>query len=118
MLINLSNHPSADWNETQLAAAGKFGEIRDLPFPQIDPTLSPKQINELAAQYLLQVQTIASPREAVVHIMGELTLCYNLVGMLKSAGYTCLASTSERKVKDLGDGKKEVTFDFVQFREY
>lgn len=118
MLINLSNHPSADWNETQLAAAGKFGEIRDLPFPQIDPTLSPKQINELAAQYLLQVQTIASPQEAVVHIMGELTFCVVLVDMLKGAGYICLASTAERKVKDLGDGKKEVTFDFVQFREY
>ena len=118
MLINLSNHPSTDWNETQLAEAGKFGEIYDLPFPQIDPTLSPKQINELATQYFLQVQAIASPREAVVHIMGELTLCYQLVDMLKSLGYTCLASTSERKVKDLGDGKKEVTFEFVQFREY
>lgn len=118
VLINLSNHPSTDWTETQLAAAGKYGEIRDLPFPQIDPTLSPKQINELATQYLLQVQTIAPPQEAVVHIMGELTLCYQLVHRLKSLGYTCLASTSERKVKDLGNGKKEVTFEFVQFREY
>ena len=30
----------------------------------------------------------------------------------------CVASTSERLVKEFENGKKEVTFSFVQFRKY
>jgi hypothetical protein len=33
MIINLSNHPSANWTTEQLIVAKTFGEIVDLPFP-------------------------------------------------------------------------------------
>lgn len=38
MLLNLSNHPSSLWCDEQIKAAETlFGEIVDLPFPQVDP---------------------------------------------------------------------------------
>lgn len=38
MLLNLSNHPSSLWcDEQKKAAETLFGEIVDLPFPQVDP---------------------------------------------------------------------------------
>lgn len=118
VFINLSNHPSSQWEESQLSAAQKYGKIIDLDFPMIASRGTRDEIQTIVHKYLIKLQSIAPPNEAVVHIMGEMTFCFKLVDMLKSAGYTCLASTSERKVKDLGDGKKEVTFEFVQFREY
>ncbi|MBK8390607.1 MAG: hypothetical protein IPL23_15555 [Saprospiraceae bacterium] len=32
MLINLSNHPSANWSTNQITAASKYGDIIDIPF--------------------------------------------------------------------------------------
>ena len=37
MLINLSNHTSAMWDESQKKAALIYGKLVDLPFPAIDP---------------------------------------------------------------------------------
>ena len=54
----------------------------------------------------------------VVHVMGEMTFTYNLVTALKEVGIVCLASTTERLVKMMPDGKKVSEFKFVQFREY
>lgn len=118
MLINLSNHPSTNWSETQLSAAQKYGKIYDLPFPQVDAAAKQSDIHKLAEEYFIQIQKLGMPQEVVVHIMGEFTFCFTLVNMLKMAGYNCVASTTQRKVKELGNEKKEVTFDFVNFREY
>ena len=35
MFINLSNHPSQGWEERQIKAASRYGEIVDWPFPPI-----------------------------------------------------------------------------------
>ena len=45
--INLSNHPSAAWGADQLAAAAQYGTIVDVPFPNIDPTLSTEEVLRL-----------------------------------------------------------------------
>jgi hypothetical protein len=50
--------------------------------------------------------------------MGEMTLTYQLVGLLKDAGYRCYASTTVREVYEQEPGKKTVIFQFVNFREY
>ena len=119
MLINLSNHPSAKWLPNQLSAAHNlFGEIVDLPFPAILPDANESDILNIAHDYLQQVQTIALPSEAVVHIMGEMTLTYALVNLLKAAGYRCVASTTVREVYEEQPGKKTVIFQFVRFRDY
>lgn len=118
MLINISNHPISTWSESQINVARQYGDLKDIPFPQIKPDASEKQINTLAAEYVDKIKSLGANNGVTIHVMGEMTFTMRIVHRLKSLGYTCLASTSERKVKDLGDGKKEVTFEFVQFREY
>ena len=119
MLINLSNHPSDKWSEAQTAAANEqFGEIVDLPFPQIAPDATKADIAKIAQDYLTRVQQIGQPNDTAIHIMGEMTLTYQLVGMLKDAGYRCYDSTTVREVYEQEPGKKTVIFQFVNFREY
>ena len=37
MLINFTNHPSAQWSAEQTAAAQVYGKVIDLAFPAINP---------------------------------------------------------------------------------
>lgn len=119
MLINLSNHPTAMWLSEQIAAAhSEYGEVIDLPFPAVPADADEADIQTIAQEYLKKVQDIAPSAEAVVHIMGEMTLTYALVCLLKQAGYTCVASTSVREVYEEEPGKKTAVFRFVRFRQY
>ena len=116
MFINLTNHPSSGWSEEQLNAAKQYGEIVDLSFPNIEPYFTSKEINDLADITIDGIKTLgAAP---VVHIMGEMTFTYAVVSRLKALGLPCVASTTERLVKMMPDGKKVSDFKFVQFREY
>ena len=119
MLINLSNHPTAMWLPEQTEAAHRtYGEVFDLPFPTVPADADEADIQTIAQEYLNKVQTFSPPAEAVVHIMGEMTLTYALVCLLKQAGYTCVASTSVREVYEEEPGKKTAVFRFVRFRKY
>jgi len=121
MLINLTNHASEHWSGSQLEAAEKqFGEIRDLPFPQIDPDLSKEDIDMLAECYVGQIITLLKRQEgeSAIHLMGEQTFCYSLINKLKAKGIKVLASTTKRISETRLDGTKVVTFRFCRFREY
>lgn len=118
MLINLTNHPSARWSEEQKAAAGVYGEIVDMPFPQIDEAGDENYIATLADEYLQKILLIAERENVIVHLMGELTFCFALLCRLKKHCITCVASTTKRIVCEEEPGKKIVTFQFVKFREY
>lgn len=121
MLINLSNHPSNTWSEFQVQTAhDQYGEILDLPFPEIDPEWDQMQIGELAAQYLEKVKTLASEHNAnaAVHLMGEYSFCFQLVNLLKADGIEAVVSTSERLTEMNPDGSKTIQFNFVRFRKY
>lgn len=119
VFVNLSNHPSADWSEEQKRAARAFGEIVDVPFPSVPSSCNDRKMAKLAKKAVGAVVDVAYPAsEVTVHVVGEITLTYRLVSMLKARGIRCLASTSERKVNDLGDGEKVSLFHFVSFREY
>lgn len=116
MFINLSNHPSENWSEEQIAAAQQYGEIVDIHFPNIGPLFTSSMVNSLAD---VTVETItAFGKEITVHIMGEMTFTYAVVSRLKTLGITCLASTTERNTTIMPDGKKVSEFKFIQFREY
>lgn len=116
MFVNLTNHPSEGWSEEQLAAAHEYGEIVDIHFPNIEPSFTSSMVNSLAD---VTVDTItAMGKDIVVHVMGEMTYTYAVVSRLKSLGITCLASTTERNIITMPDGKKLSEFRFVQFREY
>lgn len=116
MFINLSNHPSGSWSEEQLAAAHLYGEIMDIPFPNIEPSFTTSMVNDLAD---ITVGTItALGKDIVVHVMGEMTFTYAVVSRLKAQGIKCIASTTERNIIMASNGQKISEFRFVQFREY
>lgn len=119
MLINLSNHPAFKWSETQIAAAHRlYGEIVDLSFPQVDPSADENEIDSLAVQYVKLVADMAADKPATVHLMGEMSLTFALVALLQKAGFSCVASTTQRIVNEFPNGRKEVQFQFVRFRKY
>jgi len=120
MLLNLTNHPSAQWNEEQLQAATHYGECVDMPFPAVDPEGDEEYVDRLTDEYLQKIVEIVNREqsEVTVHLMGELTFTVSLVEKLQNVGITCISSTSKRESMDLGNGEKNITFKFVRFREY
>ena len=125
---NLSNHASTgNWSEQQKAAARAWGDpgprtIRDVPFPAVDPEAGPAAIHRMAED--LSGRLIASgarPGDPIL-VMGEFSLAFELVGLLKAAGLVPLTATSAREATEtlLPDGSVELRhcFRFVQFRPY
>jgi len=51
MLINCTNHPYEIWHESQREGAALFGEVIDLPFPDIAPDLTPQDLRKIAEEY-------------------------------------------------------------------
>lgn len=120
MLINLTNHPLEQWSTSQLNAAELYGECIDMPFPAIDAEADEEYIDRLSDEYLHKIKEIAKREasEITVHLMGEMTFTLLLVTKLIKADIPCIASTSVRQSKEIGNGQKEITFKFVRFRNY
>ena len=122
MLLNLSNHPSHLWPKEQITLAKQlFGDVIDIPFPDVSPVGNEKYIDQLSDQYLDKILDFLSEQPETpfaVHIMGELTFCFSLIKKLQQYNITCLASTTRRISEITPDNKKISKFDFVQFRKY
>lgn len=118
LLINLSNHPSADWGARQREAAEMYGEIEDMTFPAIPPEAGEREIADLAEENVARIEERAVTRDVTVHIMGEMTFCYAVITRLQPLGIPCIASTTRRQITEAADGVKEVHFDFEAFRKY
>ncbi|WP_053991291.1 hypothetical protein [Mangrovimonas sp. TPBH4] len=114
MFLNLTNHPSSQWEQAQLQAAKKYGVIVDFRFPEIDPKASSQELEQLADALALQIEQL-NPK--AVHLMGELTFTFMLVNKLHSKKIPCLASTTKRLTTE-SSGVKTSVFKFVQFRPY
>ena len=122
MLINLSNHPSANWSSEQLDAARVYGSIIDMPFPNIAPAGDGEYIQSLCEEYLRKIDgtckdVACNVSTIAVHIMGEMTFTFAMVKALQGKGTTCIASTTERVTKE-ENGVKTSEFRFVSFRNY
>ena len=116
--INFSNHPSAQWQQSQLAAAEEYGEVVDLPFPAVPPEASCDDVIEMADKY---VSKILDMGPSAVMCQGEFTLAFAVTAKIKSRGITVLAACSERMVTETvesGITKKLIVYEFVQFRNY
>ncbi|MDR3129376.1 MAG: CRISPR-associated protein [Tannerellaceae bacterium] len=119
MLINLSNHPSHLWSEKQWKAAMVYGEVVDIPFPDVDPEGDELYIHSLSFEYVMKILNIKKEEENVtVHIMGEMTLSYSLIHALSSENISCIASTTLRNVISFSNDVKETQFVFSRFRKY
>ena len=82
------------------------------------PTWSENEIENQAQEIVDCVMDAYQESEVTVHVMGEMTLTYNIVSLFKSRGIRCVASTSERIVKENSNGEKISLFHFVAFRDY
>ena len=118
LFLNLSNHPSDKWSKAQLDAARAYGEVVDMPFPEIDPGATTEEIHRLAEEYAKEISSRYPDCDLTVHLMGEMTFTFRLVTLLHARGVRCVASTTQRKTSELPDGKKESIFEFQAFREY
>ena len=75
-------------------------------------------LDRVYTDYVEMINSQYDPAQDVFHVMGEMCFSYALVNRLQKMGFICLASTSERIVKEMEPGRKEVFFKFVRFREY
>lgn len=119
MFINLSNHPTEKWDEFQRREAEKYGEIVDLPFPQIPAEMNSDEVCIQAKKYFSICKAILPDAKVIhgIHLVGEPTFCFYLTNLLIQAGYNVLGSTTERVVKEEGNQKTSI-FKFVQFRKF
>lgn len=119
MFINLTNHPSEKWSEHQRSAAEKYGNILDMPFPDISPMADAQETDQIAAEL---AESIINRSPNAVLCQGEMTVCFRVVNKLKVAGITVLCATTERRVimeeAEGGQSIKKAVFSFVRFREY
>ena len=120
VFINYSNHPMELWDERQLLKAQEMGDtLRDIPFPQVSPIWNHEEILMFAESEVKRIMDATENFDnAVVHIMGEHTLVYNVIRLLKLEGVKCVASTTERVTEILSSGEKVSKFNFISFREY
>ncbi|NLZ83990.1 MAG: hypothetical protein GX915_10045 [Clostridiales bacterium] len=114
MFVNFSNHPFERWEREQIEVAKRYGEILDIPFPEIPSQWSNKQTQIKAKEC---ADMIMAYNPSVVMCQGEYTLTYQVVAMLKERGIKVVAACSERMVEEL-EGRKVIKFKFEQFREY
>jgi hypothetical protein len=119
MLINFTNHPSAQWSREQLAAAEVYGEIRDFPFPEVPAEWDEVQ---LADEAEICVDELAAAQPQAVVCQGESTLSAAVAWGLLARGIPVLAACSSRCVREErqedGSTVKRVHFRFVRFRAY
>ena len=82
MFVNFTNHPSGSWSAAQRRAAQVYGEILDLPFPDVPPTLSAAEVAALADEWAARILAL---RPACVLCQGEMTLTTRVVRLLQNA---------------------------------
>ncbi len=118
--INATNHPSAKWSQEQLKAAQGYGEVYDLPFPNVDPTASSEDVRRIAHGYAADIAGQAG-KGGTALVQGEGSLMYHTIRFLtEEYGVHCVVACSDRKVvesvNEKGETVKTATFCFVQFR--
>ena len=119
IFLNHTNHPSDKWSKEQIAAAEKFGEITDLPFPSIPPEFDKDEVDEKVDENLKKILEL---EPAAVLCQGEFNYTFAMVSRLKKNKIPVFAATSERMVSSViqedGSSRTVSTFRFVRFRDY
>lgn len=119
MLVNCTNHPYEIWNDAQREAAKQYGEVRDFPFPAIDPAYDTTKLRELAADYAERIEAL---KPTAVLAAGEFTFAFMLVDKLLQDGVTVMCSCSKRVTEEVkkedGTNEKKSVFLFERFRKY
>ncbi|MBP5595685.1 MAG: hypothetical protein J6Y02_09910 [Pseudobutyrivibrio sp.] len=129
--INCTNHPSTSWSQAQIDAAHDLGdEIIDIDFPNVPPTATYEEVEDLVKELRKKIFEAAGEDEAVVLLQGETTV---LSILAETSGYNrsydlnvnyvagrhlqCVTACSERRCCENPDGTRTYKFEFVQFRK-
>ena len=119
ILVNHTNHLSAQWSPEQIAAAEEYGEIADFPFPNINANFDEVQIAELVE---VNGKKIIAMNPAAVLCQGEYSYTYAMINFLRKNNVIVIAAASERiveeRVTEGGATQKISMFKFVRFRQY
>ena len=127
ILINLSNHPSSKWSDSQRAG---WDEIIDLAFPNVPAEYSEAQVIDLVTEYSGKLGELANEVEKKnsplnLCLMGEFSFCYLLKEVLEDNlegdVWHFYIPTTERKVVEKtnedGSVSKISEFNFVRWRK-
>lgn len=119
MLINCSNHPSHLWGAKQKEAASAYGEVLDIPFPQVDPQLDEAGLRQIVGDYAARIEAIGAD---AVFLAGEFTFLFMLVDKLLKDGENVICACSRRETVEFlradGASEKKAVFVFERFRKY
>ena len=119
MLLNLTNHPFRRWpTEQQRTALQRWGTVKDLPFPEVPPESTTRQVALLARETVLRA---AQLEPDAVLCQGEMTLTLVLTALLQRRGIPVYAAVSRRQSREHRQGQavvKTSEYCFHGFREY
>lgn len=131
LFINVTHHSASKWSNEQIETAkihpvtGTSLEIIDLQFPSVKSTFDKIDISKIASRYTNKVLDIVKnitgenynmDYSIVVHVMGEQSLSYALIKILKEYKFLVVVSCTDRVLESNGVNKK-AKFKFVRFRE-
>jgi hypothetical protein len=119
-LIVVSNHDPKHWSEAQKKG---WKEIIYLPFPNVAPWATSNNVRDMAKQLIEEIRVVSLRAEkcenVYVNCQGEFSLATEINCELHCF-YLLAFPTTERKSVDTvlldGTTKKDVTFEFVQWR--
>ena len=114
VFVNHTNHPSDKWSNLQRQSAEVFGDVYDLPFPQIPASMDEMEIKKAAAEY---AEKIIKMNPAAVLCQGEFCYTFALTEILKKQGIRVICACSERCSHEtvLSDGTVNKVIDFRFF---
>lgn len=114
MFINFTHHESAMWSSNQIEAAKQYGEIKDLPYPDVSPNSTTEEVHQLGEKYYKEIMKY---QPTAVLCQGEFTLANYIIRRLQENKIKVVSACSERNTYVIGNEKRS-RFEFVQFREY
>jgi len=114
ILINISNHPSASWDDNQKKG---WDKIIDVPFPNISADAKSSDVEDLAYDYLDKIKSICKQHNTnKIMLQGEFSFVFALQQLLLFDGeYDFYFPSTERKVTEK-DGVKTSIFQFAGWR--
>ena len=126
MFINYSNHPSEFWARAQGEAALTYGNIVDVPFPNVPVEYTSQDIMDMAKQELGRIFDVLGECGDMKHAVmcqGEFTLTFAVVSLLQQhrSDVSVVSAVSDRVVSEkyvAGKTVKEAEYVFCGFREY
>lgn len=120
MLVNLTNHPSGNWNPEQFETAARtWGSVYDVPFPDVPPEWDSGRIRSEADSVAKEVMTL---HPDAVLCQGEMCMTAALARIFQEHEIPVYAAASGRQSVEMpkpdGTVEKHSVFRFVQFRQY